>query len=213
MRKLISLCIFIFLVSILQSQDLAFSENEMQFIEAYEALLVGDFETSTKILEEEIFINKNYEAVPYYNITYCVSADRKMPSRRQIEKATRKAGKAKDAWGASFKKKYFKEALPLITQKADNGNAIAQFRLALAYKSGFGVEANNDLVLKYLKMAADQGLSCAQFGLGQVYAEGIGVDKDINKAITYIETSLKVNNRKSSQNYLDKLKNKIEKGN
>ena len=212
MRKIISLCILIFFASILKSQNLAFSENELQFKEAYDALLVGDFESATKILEEEIFVNKNYEAVAYYNITYCVSADKKMPSRRQIQKATRKASKAKNAWGASFKKKYFKQALPLIIQKAENGNAIAQFRLALAYKNGFGVEENDDLVLKYLQMAADQGLSCAQFGLGQVYAEGIGVDQDIDKAIMNIEKSLSVNTRRSSQNYLEKLKKKIKKG-
>ena len=207
-KLLILTSILIFFATLSKAQNLAFSQNEMLFIEAYEALLTGDHALAENILEKEIFTNKNYDAVPYYYLAYCISADKKTPARKKLLKATRKAVKAHNAWGACHKKKYFKQALDVITQKADNGNAVAQFRLAQAYRSGFGVEEDRDLVVKYLEMAAEQGLACAQYGMGQIYADGIGVDKDLEKAIMYIEKSLKVNNRKSSQNYLEKLKKK-----
>jgi TPR repeat protein len=71
--------------------------------------------------------------------------------------------------------------------QADDGDADAQFRLALQYASSEGTAQDNvQAALWYLK-AADQRHSLAQFNLGMMYAQGQGMPRDEAKAVWWFE--------------------------
>ncbi len=189
----------------------AFSDAELQFKDGYDALLSGNTEKALRIFEIEIFENENYDAVPYYRTAYCASSEENSPSQKKINKAAKLARKAGNYWGASQTKKDFKKAMPLIREKANKGNAIAQYTLGAAYYFGIALKKNHDLAFEYLKLASDQGLSCAKFGLGTLYAEGQGVEKNLEKGIALIEESIQSSSRKFQTKYLKKLKKRASK--
>jgi TPR repeat protein len=62
------------------------------------------------------------------------------------------------------------EALPLLQQLAEQGNAPAQFHLAQMYRDGQGVTQNNDQALIWYRKAAEQGQVEAQNYLGWFYS-------------------------------------------
>jgi TPR repeat protein len=65
---------------------------------------------------------------------------------------------------------------------ADSGNASAAYGLGLMYGNGFGVDMNDDLALKYYRIAAEQGHADAQFNMAVMYQNGWGVPQDETKA-------------------------------
>ena len=56
-----------------------------------------------------------------------------------------------------------------LQQKANDGDAQAQFDLALCYAKGTGVEKNEEIAFNWHKKAAEQGHVNAQFALGLYY--------------------------------------------
>jgi TPR repeat protein len=64
----------------------------------------------------------------------------------------------------------YAEALPLLQQLAEQGNAPAQFHLAQMYRDGQGVMQNNDQALIWYRKAAEQGQVEAQNYLGWFYS-------------------------------------------
>jgi len=71
-----------------------------------------------------------------------------------------------------------KEFLPL----AQEGNADAQFELAVMYALGLGVPQVDKEAVKWLNLAAEQGHATAQYNLGDMYERGRGVPQDYIKA-------------------------------
>ena len=61
---------------------------------------------------------------------------------------------------------------------AEQGDAGAQFNLAVLYGSGQGVPQDWAEAARWLRLAADQGHAPAQSALGLVYREGLGVSRD-----------------------------------
>ena len=61
---------------------------------------------------------------------------------------------------------------------ADQGDAQAQFNLALMYYEGEGVPQDYAEAIKWFRKAAEQGLAAAQFTLALMYATGQGVPQD-----------------------------------
>lgn len=59
-----------------------------------------------------------------------------------------------------------------LQQKANEGDAQAQFDLALCYLNGTGIEKNEELAFNWHKKAAEQGHVNAQFALGLSYLLG-----------------------------------------
>jgi hypothetical protein len=60
----------------------------------------------------------------------------------------------------------FVQAIPLVSQAADQGNAYAQANLGIAYLNGEGVERDLAQATKWLRKAADEGSPIAQKALG-----------------------------------------------
>jgi len=74
-------------------------------------------------------------------------------------------------------------AIDELQQKANDGDAQAQFDLALCYANGTAIEKNKELAFDWHKKAAEQGHVNAQFALGLYYL--LGKDNELlsNKLI------------------------------
>lgn len=70
--------------------------------------------------------------------------------------------------------------LTALGQRAEEGDAAAQYMLGLSYMGGSGVEQNYAEAAKWLRLAALQGQAAAQFTLGYLYQEGKGVTKNVS---------------------------------
>jgi TPR repeat protein len=68
---------------------------------------------------------------------------------------------------------------------AAQGLAPAQFRLALMYDRGWGVQQSEVKAVKWLRKAAEQGFVEAQYSLGSRYESGQGVTQDHAKAANW----------------------------
>ncbi len=62
------------------------------------------------------------------------------------------------------------------------GDAEAQYNLAVAYGKGIGVTQNHQEAVKWLRKAAEQGHPEAQYNLGIAYSKGIGVTQNYQEA-------------------------------
>ena len=67
---------------------------------------------------------------------------------------------------------------PELVERAEGGDAIAQFNLGLMYDNGEGVPEDDTQAVKWYRLAADQGNAFAQFFLGLMYTKGEGVPED-----------------------------------
>ena len=72
-------------------------------------------------------------------------------------------------------------------KSAEQGNATAQYTLAIFYKNGYGVTQNKAEAAKWYKKAAEQGDANAQNSLGYCYDHGEGVEKNSAKAVEWYE--------------------------
>ena len=61
---------------------------------------------------------------------------------------------------------------------AEQGEAYAQYNLALMYDKGQGVTQDYKQAVKWYRKAAEQGKANAQHNLGVAYEQGIGVKQD-----------------------------------
>jgi TPR repeat protein len=72
-----------------------------------------------------------------------------------------------------------------IRNAAERGNAIAEYKLGLAYVNGDGVEKNMSLAASWFRKAAEQGSAEAEYHLGVMCAAGTGVAQDPHQAIVW----------------------------
>ena len=69
--------------------------------------------------------------------------------------------------------------------KAEQGDAVAQTNLGVAYADGEGVPQNYTEALKWYRLAAEQSYARAQNSLGAMYANGQGVPQDYAEALKW----------------------------
>ena len=93
------------------------------------------------------------------------------------------------AWAADFDKGVaayeagdFATALAEWKLLAEQGDASAQFNLALIYDNGEGVIEDDKEAVKWYRLAAEQGDASAQYNLGVSYDNGEGVIEDDKEA-------------------------------
>lgn len=94
------------------------------------------------------------------------------------------AGPLEDGHAAFDAKRYdtaFKAWSPLAAQ----GNAEAQYNLALLYRKGLGVKQDDRKALEWLHKAARQGMLDAQYNLGVMYYEGKGAYRSEKSAVEW----------------------------
>jgi len=86
---------------------------------------------------------------------------------------------------AAHKRGDFPTALRSFRLLAEQGDAAAQFNLALMYAKGEGVPENGAEAMKWYRLAAEQGDTDAQNNLGFMYDHGEGVREDDAEAVKW----------------------------
>ncbi len=82
----------------------------------------------------------------------------------------------------------FAKALEWYTKAAQQGNAKAQWNVAILYARGpGGIAQDMQQAVQWCQQAADQGFAAAQATLGLMYANGQGVEKDVNQAVALLQ--------------------------
>ncbi len=94
------------------------------------------------------------------------------------------AGTFEDAVDAHARGDYAK-ALRLIRPLANDGDAAAQYNLALMYMTGRGVQQDYTAAAIWLRKAAEQGYAFAQSNLGTLYRDGRGVPENDAEAVVW----------------------------
>jgi len=80
--------------------------------------------------------------------------------------------------------------LPKLRQRAESGNAGAQFYLGVRYGFGQGVAQDDREAMKWYRKAAEQGFASAQYNLGVMYRDGRGVPQDYREAVKWFRNSI-----------------------
>ena len=81
------------------------------------------------------------------------------------------------------------QALRKLQQSAENGDAQAQYRLAVLYHKGQGVPKDYGQAASWYLKAAEQGHAKAQLYLGLMYRNGRGVEQDHTQAAQWFMKS------------------------
>ena len=76
-----------------------------------------------------------------------------------------------------------------LKNKAEQGNAEAQYSLGVCYRCGDGVEKNLEESIKWYKKAAEQGYAKAQYNLAVCYDSEYGVEKNVEEAVKWYRKS------------------------
>ena len=72
-----------------------------------------------------------------------------------------------------------------LVQRAEGGDAQAQYNLGMCFFNGDGTKINDIEAIKWLTKAGDGGLPRAQCELGLIYSSGEGVNKNLKKAFEW----------------------------
>ena len=76
-----------------------------------------------------------------------------------------------------------------LLQKAQAGDAQAQFKLAAVYITGRGGPKNDDEAAKWFMLAAKQGHAESQANIGLMYGRGRGVPQSDEEAVKWYRLS------------------------
>jgi TPR repeat protein len=80
---------------------------------------------------------------------------------------------------------------------ADKGDAVAQYRLAMAYQQGQGVPFSVDKAAGLLENSAYQGYAPAEVALGSAYYTGMGETRDLARAASWMRKAADQNDPKA----------------
>lgn len=87
-----------------------------------------------------------------------------------------------------------------LQNKAESGDAGAQFELALLYDNGEGVAKDSAKAVKWYRRSAEQGNAAAQNNLGVCYNRGEGVEKNPAEAAKWFRKSAEQGNKRAMRN-------------
>jgi TPR repeat protein/S1-C subfamily serine protease len=100
--------------------------------------------------------------------------------------------------------------------RAESGNPESQFKLALRYNTGEGVEQDFEKAFNWCKKAADKNHIDAMYSLGLLYKEGEGTEKNIGESFKWFKKAAEEGHTKAQfeigeMYYYGKGISKIEK--
>lgn len=96
-----------------------------------------------------------------------------------------------------------------VQQKAQQGDAKAQFTLGYAYASGQGVPQDDARARAWYRKAAEQGDAEAQFRLGVILADEVGVPQDNIEALMWIDLAAAQVRGDTEKVFADRLARKM----
>jgi curved DNA-binding protein CbpA len=91
----------------------------------------------------------------------------------------------------------YAEALTLYQFLAEQGDAIAQFKMGVMYEMGQYVNQNYTQAVSWYHKAAEQGNSNARYNLAIKYQTGQGVTRDDTQAAYWYRKAAEIDNTKS----------------
>lgn len=94
----------------------------------------------------------------------------------------------------------YQEAGKWFRRAADQGNADAQYNLAVLYEKGHGVEQSNENAVKWCKLSAEQGCLEAQLALGNYYDGGKGIKRNRKVAAEWFRRAAEAGNPEAQNN-------------
>jgi TPR repeat protein len=94
----------------------------------------------------------------------------------------------------------YMSAYQLFKGLAEQGNAEAQYNLAILYRQGKGVMQDQELALQWFQKAAKQGLASAEYYLGHLYDTGDSVNKDAAVAFDWYKKAAEKGNPLAQSN-------------
>ncbi len=115
------------------------------------------------------------------------------PDDPQYEAALQGEPEAQCALGARYAdggggEQDFAKSLEWYTKAAEQGNAKAQWNVAILYARGpGGIPQDMQQAVQWCQQAADQGFAAAQATLGLMYANGQGVERDMGQALALLQ--------------------------
>ena len=93
--------------------------------------------------------------------------------------------KALSAADAAYQRADYAEAARWLRVAAEQGDATAQFNLAVLYDTGEGLQQNYAEAVRWYRLAADQNYAEAQSNLGAMYFTGEGVTQNYAEAVRW----------------------------
>lgn len=78
------------------------------------------------------------------------------------------------------------QAFDLWRVRADAGDPLAQFNLAVMFDRGEGTDRDTNRAVAWYHIAAEQGVVAAQYQLGIIYSEGLSVPADHDMAVYWL---------------------------
>lgn len=93
-----------------------------------------------------------------------------------------------------------KTAITNLFEAAADGQAAAQYELAVRHIDGRAVSKDMKRAIELLKRAADQGLAPAQYRLASIYEKGTGAEKKPKEALGLYEAAAKAGNVRAMHN-------------
>jgi len=102
----------------------------------------------------------------------------------------------------------FGQNIAELKQKAEQGDAWAQYNLGVCYANGDGVKKDFSEAVKWYRKAAEQGYAKAQYNLGVCYAVGNGVIQNNVKAYAWLLLALE-NGFENAKKAMDILEEKM----
>ena len=101
---------------------------------------------------------------------------------KEQRKTEQNDAKKQDGDSKAESKKAPESAKKSLREKAEAGDAVAQFELALKHDRGEGVEQDFEEAVRWYEKSAEQGNADAQYNLAVKYAKGEGAEQDQQKA-------------------------------
>src|SRR5215475_3702457 len=92
------------------------------------------------------------------------------------------------------------EKLAVLEQRANRGEALAEWMLGNAYRKGEGVPQDYTTAARWYAAASAQKLAEAQVVLGYLYEQGKGVRKDYREALRYFRAAAEQGNSTAENN-------------
>ena len=94
------------------------------------------------------------------------------------------AGPLEDA-AAAYQRGDYATAMLIVKPLADQGDAVAQYRVGVMYFHGEGASQDYGEAVKWFRKSADQGYAPAQYNVGVMYQRGRGVSRDYAEAVEW----------------------------
>ncbi len=84
-----------------------------------------------------------------------------------------------------LKQEKFKEAIPILIEAAELGNAESQYNLGVCYQFGYGTIQNDTIATSWYLKSAEQGWTDGEYKMSYAYIKGTGIEKNEKKAFDY----------------------------